>query len=258
MPIKSKPTHPAETPGPIPAASRRVRLLLTGTVALSAVSLTGCQDGPLYAMKTVNPYFTMKEWKEDEALGVTDHERRKQLAKLSETIDKLPPDRQDFWAGHLQQMLENDQSAEMRRLVVRAAGRLEGPAALKMIEQGLDDSSTKVRMEACRSLGMKSENEDATRLLVAAIGTDTSQDVKHSALDALANHKNKIAVDSLRLALSDRNPATRTLAVQSLRGATGKNYGDDPQVWIAALDGKPAEETPIRFADRLRDAISFR
>jgi hypothetical protein len=235
------------------APSQRVSLLLAGTVALAAASLTGCQDGPLYAMKTVNPYFTMKEWKEDEALGVTDHERRKQLARLAETIDQLPPDRQEFWAGHLHKMLENDQSAEMRRLVVRAAGRLDSPTALEMIEQGLDDTSTKVRMEACRSLGRKSENEDATRLLVAAIGTDTSQDVKHSAMDALANHKNKIAVDSLRLALSDRNPATRTLAVQSLRGATGKNYGDDPQVWIAALDGKPTEETPIRFADRLRD-----
>ncbi len=280
MPIKSKPTQSVETPGlmppclmpprpmppsrpvaisgSVPASSRCLSLLLAGTVALSAVSLTGCQDGPLYAMKTVNPYFTMKEWKEDEALGVTDHERRKQLAKLSETIDKLPPDRQEFWAGHLQKMLENDQSAEMRRLVVRAAGRLEGPAALKLIEQGLDDTSTKVRMEACRSLGMMSDDDDATRLLVAAIGTDTSEDVKHSAMDALANHKNKIAVDSLRLALSDRNPATRSLAVQSLRGATGKNYGDDPQVWIAALDGKHAEEAPIRFADRLRDAIPFR
>mgnify|MGYP001825796050 FL=1 len=253
MPIKSKPTQPVEISSYLKTSSQCVSLLLAGTVALSAVSLSGCQDGPLYAMKTVNPYFPLKEWKEDEELGVTDHQRRTQLAKLSETIDKLPPDRQEFWAGHLQQMLENDQSPEMRRLVVRAAGRLDSPAGLKMIEQGLDDASIKVRMEACRSLGMKTENEDATRLLVAAIGTDTSQDVKHSAIDALANHKNKIAVDSLRLALSDRNPVTRTLAVQSLRGATGKNYGDDPRVWIAALDGKPTEEAPVRFADRFRE-----
>ena len=31
-------------------------------------------------------------------------------------------------------MLENDESPEMRRLVVKAAGRLEDPAAIEMIE----------------------------------------------------------------------------------------------------------------------------
>jgi len=56
----------------------------------------------------------------------------------------------------------------------------------------------------------------------------------------------------LRLALADRNPATQNLAIASLRGATGKDYGDDPDTWIAALDGKPTEERPTRFADRVR------
>ncbi len=91
------------------------------------------------------------------------------------------------------------------------------------------------------------------RLLVATLGTDTSEDVKHSAMAAMGNHKNQAAIDSLRLALPDRNPATRDLAMESLRGATGKNYGDDPEVWIAALDGTPTEEAPVRFADRVRN-----
>lgn len=246
MPTKTTPTPHSATP------RRGLNLLLATAIASGAAVLSGCQDGPLYALKYTNPYFTMREWKEDEKLGVTDHERRKQLASLAESIDTLPAERQQFWSGHLQKMLENDQSPEMRRLVVRAAGRLDDPAALAMIEKGLDDASVKVRMEACRSLGMKSGDE-ATRLLVATIGTDTNQDVKHSAMAALANHKNPIAVDSLRLALADRNPATRSLAIESLRGATGKNYGDDPEVWIAALDGKPTEEAPVRLADRVRD-----
>jgi hypothetical protein len=243
----------------MPIKSKSARGTLRWTSALSAlaatvslVGLSGCQDGPLYALKVANPYYSMREWKQDEQLGVTDHVRRKQLAELAETIDRLPAERQQFWAGHLQKLFETDQSPEMRRLVVRAAGKLNDPAAMRMIEQGLDDSSVKVRMEACRSLGMKS-SDDATRMLVAAVGTDTNQDVKHAALAALASHKNPIAVDSLRVALNDRNPATRELAVDSLRGATGKNYGDDPQVWIAALDGTPTEEAPVRLADRVRD-----
>lgn len=241
MPIKSKPRcfhdHPTAP------------LLIAG-FALCVVVFSGCQDGPLYGLKVANPYFTMKEWKQDEELGVTDHERWQQLAELSETIDRLPADRQQFWSNQLQSILDNDNSAEMRRLVVQAAGNLDGPSAMAMIEQGLDDPSMKVRMEACRSLGKK-QNDQATRLLVSTLGTDTSEDVKHSAMSALGAHKNQISIDSLRLALQDRDPATRNLAIEALRGATGKNYGDNPEVWIAALDGKPIEETQVRFADRL-------
>ncbi len=40
-----------------------------------------------------------------------------------------------FWAGHLEKMLENDESPEMRRLVIRAAGRLDDPSAMAMIER---------------------------------------------------------------------------------------------------------------------------
>ncbi len=234
---------------------RRLRhttnVLLALAMAVATLSTTGCQDGPLYAVKAANPWFTMGEWKRDEELGVTDHERRKQLAMLSDTIGDLPAERQEFWGGHLQNMMENDESPEMRRLVARAAGNLDSEQGIKLIETALDDPSAKVRMEACKSLGKKSD-EDSTRLLVAAIGTDTDDDVKHAAMKALGSHQNKIAVDSLRIALSDRNPATRDLAVKSLRGSTGKDYGDDPQVWIAALDGKPVEEPQVRFADRLR------
>lgn len=219
--------------------------------ALLSCMLSGCQDGPLYALKAANPYYVLREWRADEELGVTDHERLKQLTRLGDTIQTLPPDRQVFWSGQLIAMIENDGSPEMRRLAVRAARGLEDTQAMPIIEKGLDDNSIKVRMEACRVLGLR-EGDEAARRLASTVGSDTSNDVKHAAVEALANHQNPIAVDSLRLVLADRNPATRTLAIESLRGATGKNYGDDPQVWIAALEGEPTEEVPPRFAERVR------
>jgi len=236
-------------------ASSQATAIQPGIMLISALvccALTGCQDGPLYALKAANPYYVMGEWKRDEAIGVTDHERLKQLALLAETIDQMPANKQRFWAEHLDKMIENDESPEMRRLAVRAAGRLRDPSAMAMIEKGLDDDSVKVRMEACSSLG-RMTGEEAARTLAATVGTDTSEDVKHAALTALASHKNQVAVKALKVALSDRNPATRDLAIQSLRSATGKNYGDDPQVWIAALDGKPTQQVETRLAERLRD-----
>lgn len=230
--------------------------LLLCAVGLSMVAMSGCQDGPLYAFKVVNPYYSMGEWKRDEALGVTDHERTKQLTVLAETIHQLPANKQQFWAEHLSKMIESDDSPEMRRLAIRAAGRLKDPSAIGMIDKGLDDDSIKVRMEACQALGRR-QGDEATRMLAATIGTETSQDVKHAALAALGNHDSPIAIDSLKIALADRNPATRDVAVQSLKDATGKNYGDDPTVWIAALEGKPTEQAPVRFAERVRQISPF-
>lgn len=220
-------------------------------IALSTCALSGCQDGPLYALKAANPYYAMREWRRDEAFGVSDHVRRTELARLAETIQDLPAAEQQRWAGQLTAMIENDPSPEMRRLAVRAARRLDAATAMPMIEKGLDDSSMKVRMEACRALGTRGD-EDSARLLASTVATETNQDVRHAAVAALENHQNQIAIDSLRLVLNDRNPATRSLAIASLREVTGKDYGDDAQVWIAALEGKPAEEAETRFAERLR------
>jgi hypothetical protein len=226
---------------------------MMGLVALVALAVTGCQDGPMYALKVANPFYSWREWGADEKIGVTDHERRKQLSVLAETAGDLPPEKQQFWAGQLEKLIETDQSPEMRRLAVRAVSRMEVPNATAMIEQGLDDASLKVRMEACQALGRRPD-EESTRLLVATIGTETDLDVRHAAMAALAQHDNSISRDALKMALSDRNPATRSLAIDSLKEVTGMNYGDDPQVWIAALNGQTVEAAePTRLADRVRE-----
>ncbi|MGB7328825.1 MAG: HEAT repeat domain-containing protein [Rubripirellula sp.] len=252
--VMSRPMdHQANAQPSVYGRGRRsfVAILMGVCVAASSCLMVGCQDGPLYAIKAANPYYSMNEWKKDEAIGVTDHQRMQQLSDLADTIATLPANRQQFWTGQLKQMIENDQSPEMRRLAVRAAGALKDASSLALVEAGLDDESMKVRMEACESLGRR-PGDEAARLLAATLGSETSQDVKHTAIEALAKHKSPIALDSLRVALADRNPATRDLAIASLRGVTGKNYGSNPDVWIAALDGKPTAEPETRIADRVR------
>ena len=207
-------------------------LLIFGSASFC---LTGCHDGPMYALKSVNPYWTMHEWRGDDELGVTDHVRREQLAKLSKQIGTLPLERQRYWTGHLNRIMLNDPSAEMRRLVVVAASRLKTPDAMGLLEKGLDDSNLKVRMAACEGLGRRQEPQ-AAQLLASTYGTETDQDVRNAAVQALGNHKGVVPTDSLRIALKDQDPATADLAVQSLRGVTGQDYGETPQEWIAALD----------------------
>ncbi|MCO8125081.1 HEAT repeat domain-containing protein [Stieleria sp. TO1_6] len=215
---------------------RQIPAFAKGIVALSLfVSAGGCHDGPLYAMKKVNPYFVMKEWKNDRALGVTDHQRREELMSLADQIGSMPAKQQLFWTNHLQRIMDNDPSAEMRRLAVVAAGKCKAPGSMELVEQGLDDENLKVQMEACRALGKRREPE-AAQMLASTLGTTTELDVKNAAISALGKHKGTIPVDSLRLVLDEQDPATIDLAMNSLRGVMGKDYGNDPQKWIAAID----------------------
>lgn len=232
-------------------ANRKVwRFLPTLGMALLMFLITGCQDGPMYAMKAANPFFSLKQWKEDEAYGPTDHVRRQELSHLVGMIDTLPPERQAYWFTHLRGVMDNDESPEMRRLAVLAAGKSSDPQSFELISEGLKDESLKVRLTACEMLGNR-QDEESTRLLAEVAGSTSEQDVRNAAFTALGKHKNKIAVDALRLALEIRDPATRSLAVASLRSSTGKNYGDDPQSWIAALDGQDVPEQPVQVADRM-------
>lgn len=245
---------------------RRSRILVASRQTALAMLLSGlaagCHDGPLYALKHVNPYFTMREWKRDRALGVTDHQRRRELIKLTEKIAEMPPKDQAFWKGHLGRIMENDPSAEMRRLAVLAASRIEDPAAIDLIEAGLGDESVKVQMASCSALGSRQEPR-ATQLLASTLGATTETDVKNSAIAALGNHQGQMSMESLRIVLDEQDPATIDLAMSSLRSVMGKDYGEDPQQWIAAIDAERsspnvspdgAEQGGIRFAERDDDS----
>lgn len=212
------------------------KIILT-LFTLFVLASCGCHDGPLYALKHVNPYFTLKEWREDREIGVTDHERRNQLLKLTDNIAGMSAKDQAYWAQHLQRIVDNDPSAEMRRLAINAVGKLRNPAAVAVIDKGLKDDNLKVRMEACRALGKRSDPQ-AVQMLAKVAGSETDQDVKHAAIAALGNHKSQAAVNSLRIALEDRNPATQHLAINSLKSVTGRDLGK-PNDWIRALSTPP-------------------
>ncbi len=211
-------------------------------VAIVCIATSGCHDGPLYGLKQANPYFVLREWKQDKAYGVTDHERCQELQSLASQIGSMNATDQASWAKHLDRMIKTDPSPEMRRLSILAASRLKTADSLALIEQGLDDESLKVQMEACSALGRRPEAE-AAQLLASTIGTTPERDVKNSAVAALASHKGNVPVDSLRLVLEDSDPATVDLAMTSLRGVTGKDLGTDAQQWIAAIDQMRSQPT---------------
>ncbi|QEG42213.1 HEAT repeat protein [Roseimaritima ulvae] len=225
--------------------------LLLFPVALCCLAVCGCHDGPLYALKHANPYF-VREWKKDEALGITDFQRRKELELLVRTLPSMSANEQAEYMVHLQQILDKDPSPDMRHLAVRASTSISGPAALSLAQQALDDDSLKVRMAACDVLGKRPEPE-AAQSLAKLVGESSNLDIRQAALRALGGHRGDVVKDSLKLALDDRDPAIRMAAMQSLEQVTGEPLGtSDPDVWVAYLEGKPYESNPGSFAERMR------
>ncbi len=220
-------------------------------IAGLCVTLSGCHDGPLYALKHANPYF-VREWKKDEALGVTDFQRRKELELLVRTVPAMPPEERTQWLVHLNKIMANDPSSDMRHLAVRATEAIQGEAALTLVEEALTDESLKVRMAACDVLGNRPEPQ-AAELLAKTAGESTNADVRQAALRSIARHRGQLVSDSLKLALADRDPAIRLTAIESLEEVTGEKLGNDPEVWVAYLEGRQATPDNGSITDRLKD-----
>jgi len=200
----------------------------------------------MFALKRVNPFF-LNEWRQDEKLGATDHRRRQELHKLANSIDRYSAAEQAKWMVHLEQIMTNDPSPEMRHLAVRAAGKVAGDDAFQLVEQGLDDQNLKVRMAACAALEGRPEPA-AVILLAKTAGESVDLDFRQAAIRALRGHEGQQVNDALKLALRDSDPALRYAAIDSLKQVTGKDLGNRPDLWVAYLDGEPVDEDAGGFS----------
>lgn len=217
----------------------------------------GCHDGPLYAMKKVNPYFSMNEWVEDEKLGITDAQRADELTKVVKSIGRWSDQEQRQWLVEMDRILQYDQSPHMRGLAVQAGANSTVSESTELLSKGIKDDDFKVRMVAAKALGRRPNDPEATRILAEAVNTEANKDVRLAAIKSLGAHSGPQATDALKAAVQDNDLAFQHSAVVALRSVTGKDLGDEPDAWVAYLE-KPqtsdAEETQQEsWTERLRN-----
>jgi hypothetical protein len=145
----------------------------------------------------------------------------------------------------------------VRQAIVKVASDFRTPMAQQLIEAGLKDDNDAVRTECCRALARRADPASVPSL-AAVLTTDKSPDVKMEATHALGKIKSPQAVKALAVALDDRDPAMQYVAVQSMKSATGKDYGPDVDAWrqVASGGAPPPEVTPS-IAERIRQATPF-
>ena len=78
-------------------------------------------------------------------------------------------------------------------------------------------------------------------------------DVRIAAARELRRFPDRVAYEALGLALQEDDPALQYRAVESLKEASGKNYGNNLQAWQQFAEGKdPGPEYTPSVADRVR------
>ena len=226
--------------------------LLAGCLTLA---LAGCAEGPFNGGGTWNPWLR-KEWANDEQRGPTFHTQRKQLQTLADTVATQPAERQEQISQEMLERYRNEANPLLRAMVVRAVGRLKGTAVDETLQAAIKDDDQEVRIAAAKALGNRG-NEDALKLLAAAMADESDLDVRIAVAAELKRFRNsQEATRALALALDDNDAGLQHQAILSLEQVTGRSYGMSVPAWRDYLaGGNPATPPAPSIATRVQDWI---
>lgn len=178
------------------------------------------------------------------------------IAEFGSRSTGIDTPEQREYTDQLARQIQVEPDPLVRRAVVNAISQYRTPMARQVLEAGLKDQHEMVRAACCEKLGERAENETVASL-AAALREDQDQNVRLAAARALGQIKTPEAVQALAIALEDRDPAMQYAGVQSMKSATGKDYGNDVQVWRQVAAGQAVPEPTPSIADRIRKATTL-
>ena len=205
--------------------ARRDSLVLS----LLLVSLAGCAGNRFAGFEWRNPFQTI-DTSYKKSYGLTPAEISQQIRQLGEDVASMPPEEQQKTAEKLTRRYQAENDPLMRRDIVFALGAFPDPIGAKALQAAMADTDRFVRAEACRGWARRS-SEEALQALVSMIQSDASVDVRQAAIEGVKRFKHPEAIRALGAVLQERDPAMQYLAMQSLKGATDRDFGNDANKW---------------------------
>ena len=164
----------------------QVQTCLLFSIGCAMIGSVGCVDGPLFALKKMNPYYQSK-WREDSKRGVVFDERRDEMKRVREQIATMTPDEQARWSKVVANVYDEDTSPELRRDAVLALGKSPHPDAETALIRACSDKNDKVRIAACKAMaGRNSAN--AGKMLSTISQTDKNMSVRLAAIRSLGTY----------------------------------------------------------------------
>ncbi len=238
---------------PEPSTWRRVGMVAIATLA---IQLTGCVDGPLFALKKINPYYT-KQWREDAEKGVVFRQRQAEIRLVREQIEAMTSEEQARWSKLLADVYDKDSSPELRREAVMTLAKSPHLDAEAALVRACTDKNDKVRLAACKAMGGR-QSESAAKMLATVAQTDKEMSVRLAAIHSLGSFQNDETKALLRKCLDEKSPALQYEATVALKSMTGRDFNGDVEAWRKFMDGQSVEEPTRNMAQQIGDTFSIR
>ncbi|MBN1910603.1 MAG: HEAT repeat domain-containing protein [Pirellulales bacterium] len=222
-------------------------LVLIGVfVACGPVGCNGPDAGGPFAWK--NPFAEVP----DSVPGVVPpYKRMAEYRRLAKEGTKAEPARRQEVAQRLAGEMQAEPDPMIRAQIARTLGAYPTPEAAAALRQALEDSSTDVRIAACKSWGDWSTwgDPNAIKWLNERVASDMDNDVRREATEQLGRTDNPAALTGLSVALDDQSPVLQRQAVLSLREVTNEDLGHDVSRWRQFCRARvPNSETPTAVA----------
>jgi HEAT repeat protein len=184
----------------------------------------------------------------------TPRDRVEEFRKVAKSARKLPADKQEQTVAVLTKEFDNDNDGWVRREILKALAQFPQPAAGAVLVRALEDPQGETRAIACESLGVRGD-EVAVRELTRVVGSETDDDVRMAAVEALGVAGRKEAIAPLAEALADGDPAMQAEAQKALVSVSGHDYGNNVQAWREYAATGKSDAAEISFAEKMRRAL---
>lgn len=223
-------------------------LLIRGVAAaLIAASMLACLGCAEFAW--LNPILR-RQWKEDEALGPTFHAHVRRVRDLQFQAARMPPEEQRRVAAELTTLIKEERNTLLRCTAVRSLAAFPPELSHEGIQLAATDNNPRLREAACDGLGKL--GDPAAVGTLAALVRDDELDVRLAAARQLGRFPDPRAVAALGTALDDPSPALQLRAVEALRNSSGRDYGENLELWRAYVRGEnPAPPEGPSLAERV-------
>ena len=224
--------------------ARLPRLPAAAVIAL-IMATAGCAE-----LNWLNP-ISRRQWAEDEKILPTYYTHLQRIRALESQAARMDAMEQQRVAQELTRLIQEDANVVLQVAAVRSLAAFPAELSLPGIQAAAADESAELRVAACEALG-KLGGPAAIDLLAAIVEHDKSLDVRLAATRQLAAYSEPQSLKALGIALNDPNPALQYRAMQSLKTASGRNYGDDIAMWRSWIRGEEPAEPPPSLADQFR------
>lgn len=135
----------------------------------------------------------------------------------------------EFTRGLADQVL-GEHDARVRCEIVAVAGMFDTASALAICKGAMQDPDDRVRARACQ-VWRERGGPEAVRQLANRCRTDRELDVRLQAIRMLGELEDQTAIPLLAEVLADPDPAVQYRAVAALKQVSGRDLGNDVNVW---------------------------